>query len=1249
MKTNILKNLHWAVCAALLAVGSTAFADTATINFSNDGTNVVGSGSGSTWSFGGDCVADVSSGTVNLLIDGTGYIYGKTPYGSKDWRISSIVIDGASGTGITASCGVNGVSFTTSDYTFTGSTLAQGIVTIKLVGSNAEFSFTSITVTYEEVNVPQVSFVGADGLTSTSTIVVNFSADMYINSKIISSAVYDLVENGIDFTDADGNAIAKTFVVDNNKQITVTTTGIKNCDIYELRINELLVNADGIPVYSYANSNSVAYTSHEEVFTITGKGVNSTLYVGETFTPKTDLVVKADGVDVTSECTFTTINTATAGSQTLTITHGACTTTQVITVTERTPCTITWVNNVTGETLAQSTVYQGVSLSESGLTTLPSPSTKVAETDCGTKSFVGWSKTQISGSTDEAPALITTSSVPNAASYTFYAVYADGSSTSEGWTKVTSISELDDLVGKQILIANTEKKMVMGVRNSPKSGSPTSYVALSATIATDGVLTPSSSEYTAVTLGGTTDAWTFYTEAGYLCCESSSSTPKLVPKSNVGDSTKWTISLSSGLFVIKSKRTDTNIDRLYLRYNADGNRFCCYSTSVGVNVNLYYLTSRTGYITKCQCTTPTWSGSLPTSIGQGASLSFGITSNSTGAITYSCSNSNVTITGDKFQVSADGSYDIVITQAAADGYCKKTETRTMTISVGDCSAQSFHFGVDGQSGWDYLCFDADANERHIYNFTIPSTASHYYVANQKIWDNNKSETVQFKYMPLALLQGKSGNCNTTIGWDAGVSQGAVGTLRIYPGYSDKNWYIGFIPDGYVFRIGTDALGWTSMAFTATNDTKTVWETELVTLTANNIASSYYVGLKTNTTAGYVWCNNSETLQVTSIGVRSASDWSGSNLSSSYVGKKGTFRIWADNCDGKNWLCHFVPYYDITYMNADNSTVFETSSAVSIEATDKSMTIISTNPEKTGYRFVGWSETANATTATYTAGASITLTKNHVLYPVYVQQVTLTYDANGGTSECGTPQYDINSTADLCTEVERTGYAFKGWSKVKDDATQIVTGSITMNANQTLYAIWEKCLTVTYLTSGLTLDGGCSATQTTDASGNTLVANSKVTLCAQPTSNSGYTFVKWKVSMDDAETEYDASATVTLTADATVQARWDTPDITLNFFNQGGGVNNESKITVTVPLETYATAPTTTNVPQSCDGKQFIGWINAVLSAGDEDEKFSIDDETKYESVDDLTQAGFTFLSPGEKFMVTNTTPKTWYAVFGTPE
>ena len=1263
MKTNILKNLRWAVCTALLAVGSTAFADTATSTFTgvtgSEGnftfTQSSSSTAGVTWTSNAK-KAEYKSSAVRVTQGQSDqyYIFGSVP---SNWVITKITFESAvtNGTAIDLACYVNGVQFSAvsgASYSYEGNQLSNGTISITVPAHGSwggnYMGFTGITIEYTTTVIPTITWpTTTTNYTSASGIVIKFSCDMSIKNSsgeylsINSADAFALVYGAFGVMDGtSAEDVAYTIVVNSKNQVTLTPTGVVDCSTYSAYVGEELVASNGYESVP-TNGRDWEFTTVGENLVVTGK---TSLLLNETFTPKTDLVVKADGVDVTSECTFSTISTATAGSQTLTITHGACTTTQVITITERTPCTITWVNNVTGETLAQSTVYQGISLSESGLTTLPSPSTKVAETDCGTKSFVGWSKTQISGSTDEAPTLITTSSVPNAATYTFYAVYADGSSTTEGWTKVTSISELPDLVGKQILIANTEKKMVMGKQTSP------TFSAVTATIASDGTLTPASG-YVTVTLGGTTGAWTLGIDAGYLYCASTYSVGskkinrvnKLQVQTTLTDKGKWNIEFNKDTLLVTS--IGYTYDNNGIRYNANetgGKTFSCYmSNSTLLPISFYRQKSLTGYITKCQCTTPTWSGSLPTSIEKGSTLSFGITSNSTGAITYSCSNSNVTITGDKFQVSASGSYDIVIKQAAANGYCKKTETRTMTISVGDCSEQSIYWGEGSKasySTWEHLCFDTDADERHIYNFTIPSSGSKYIVG----WKNDngdKSSLANFSDLPFALLQGKSGGCGTTIGWGTGIGQGAVGTLRIYHNSGSANWYIGFIPDGYVFRIGTDALGWTSMAFTATNDTKTVWETELVTLTANNITSNYYVGLKTNTTDGYVWCNNSATLQVTSIGVRSENNWSGSTLSSSYVGKKGTFRIWADNCDGKNWLCHFVPYYDVTYMNADNSTVFETSSAVSIEATDKSMTIISTNPEKTGYRFVGWSETAGATTATYTAGASITLTKNHVLYPVYVQQVTLTYDANGGTSECGTPQYDINSTADLCTEVERTGYAFKGWSKAKDDATQIVTGSITMNANQTLYAIWEKCLTVTYLTSGLTLAGGCSATQTTDASGNTLVADSKVTLCAKPTSNSGYTFVKWKVSMDGAETEYDAGATVILTADATVQARWNTPDFTAKFINQGAGDNGRpDEITVTVPLETYATAPSTTNVPQSCDGKQFIGWTNV-----------KIEEETDYDNVDELTQAGYIFLSPGEKFMVTNTTPKTWYAVFGTPE
>ncbi len=1241
MKTNFFRSVRAMACVAWLALGvNTAFAATETIEFADE----IGSG---TVIKDVDFLvvpateaAGVSDSEVLVNCDGTTYINGTIPYSTTDWRITSITINDAKVTdgNLAIACAVNGVEYTASGYTFTGNTLSEGVVGIKLSGSGM-LHFTTITIEYEQVSVPQITWSSSDddNITATSTVTMAFSEPMYINGTLISQASLALVAGEITLSDYEENAVEKTVKVNSDKQIVVTTTGVKICgQMYQIAVSNLIVNSAGVQVYK--NLRSEAQIAHEETITATGKGIDgSTLYVGETFTPAEDLTITADGTDVTADCTFGNISTASAGEKMLTVTHGLCTKEVAITVTEREQCTITWLNEVTGETLAQNTVKQGVTLYDNGITTLPKPTTTVLATDCGQKAFVGWSTSAISGSTDNVPSLITTASVPIKAEYTLHAVYADGSSeVTDGWAQITSTDELAALVGKEILIANTEKGRVMG------EATQKNFKSVKATIAADGSLTPASG-YIAVTLGGSTGAWTFKTDAGYLYCASSISTKgnrtnKLAVQSSLDDNGKWTIEFTSGeLFVRSVGCTYVNNRMLYnTNNNATGTEpiFSCYEKTDGTAVlpiSLYRSNAtRTGYITKCSCTVPTWSGTLPTAIGKGASLAFGITSNSTGAITYSCSDADVTITGDKFQVAADGSYSIVITQAAAGDYCAKTETRTMTITVGDCSAQSFHYGIKDQSDWNYLCFDADTDDRHIYNFTIPTDASHYYVGWQKTWDSYKSETVDFQYMPFALLQGK---CTTTVGWGTGVGQGAVGTLRIYNNYTDKNWYIGFIPDGYVLRLSSGSA-WSSMAFAATNDAKTVWETELVTLTADNLAGNYYVDLKANNTDGHVWCNNSEEKALNTMGTY-ANGW-GSNLSAANVGAKGKFRTWADNCDGKNWLCHFVPYYDITYMNADNSTVFATSDAVSAEAESLTMTVIATNPTKSGYRFVGWSETQGATTADYTAGGTITLSKNHVFYPVFVQQVTLTYNANGGTTECGNVAYDINATATLCTDgAERAGYRFDGWSTTQDDASTKVT-SVTMSESHTLYALWTKYLTVTYITTNMTLADGCTAVQADKVAGET------VTLCAAPTSTLGYTFEKWIVTTTDGtQTEYDAGASFALTSDATVQARWDVPDIVFTFVNQGAGDQVQKTVQVAVPMDTYVTAPTSVTVPTNCDGKVFIGWAN-----------IQIDDETTYQDIDALTAAGHKFLYPGDKMLATESTdtaPRTWYAVFAKTE
>lgn len=78
-----------------------------------------------------------------------------------------------------------------------------------------------------------------------------------------------------------------------------------------------------------------------------------------------------------------------------------------------------------------------------------------------------------------------------------------------------------------------------------------------------------------------------------------------------------------------------------------------------------------------------------------------------------------------------------------------------------------------------------------------------------------------------------------------------------------------------------------------------------------------------------------------------------------------------------------------------------------------------------------------------------------------QDITLTYDANGGTgapaSETKTVTKGQSATFTVSSTVPtREGYTFKGWSTVKGGEVAYTGGnSITISKDTTLYAVWEE--------------------------------------------------------------------------------------------------------------------------------------------------------------------------------------------------
>ena len=128
------------------------------------------------------------------------------------------------------------------------------------------------------------------------------------------------------------------------------------------------------------------------------------------------------------------------------------------------------------------------------------------------------------------------------------------------------------------------------------------------------------------------------------------------------------------------------------------------------------------------------------------------------------------------------------------------------------------------------------------------------------------------------------------------------------------------------------------------------------------------------------------------------------------------------------------------------------------------------PTRDRYKFDGWADEANATTATYFGGELITLTKDNptkIIYAVWKPIFELHYNANGGTGAPDSQTYtalSATSTQATFTVPNQTptkeGYTFKGWadSATATDAQYQPGGPIAVkheNSPKTVYAVWEK--------------------------------------------------------------------------------------------------------------------------------------------------------------------------------------------------
>ena len=156
-----------------------------------------------------------------------------------------------------------------------------------------------------------------------------------------------------------------------------------------------------------------------------------------------------------------------------------------------------------------------------------------------------------------------------------------------------------------------------------------------------------------------------------------------------------------------------------------------------------------------------------------------------------------------------------------------------------------------------------------------------------------------------------------------------------------------------------------------------------------------------------------------------------------------------------------PTYTVSY-NANGGTGAPASQT---KQHDITLTLSSTQPTRSGYKFAGWGTSATDTGVKYAAGGQYTGNASITLYAIWsnVAKLTINYNANGGYGAPTSQTHLINTTSKISgAKPTRDKYVFLGWSTSSSatKATYIAGGQYTNNsftdgATVTLYAVWAK--------------------------------------------------------------------------------------------------------------------------------------------------------------------------------------------------
>ena len=252
------------------------------------------------------------------------------------------------------------------------------------------------------------------------------------------------------------------------------------------------------------------------------------------------------------------------------------------------------------------------------------------------------------------------------------------------------------------------------------------------------------------------------------------------------------------------------------------------------------------------------------------------------------------------------------------------------------------------------------------------------------------------------------------------------------------------------------------------------------------------------------------------------------------------------------------------------------------------------PTRHGFRFTGW-YTGSENGMLVSPTSIVNLVEDQILYAHWTDTFTVSFDANGGTTDETVMVVTNGKAYGKLPEPTRGNYTFDGWYTEKTGGTKIEPATIVdLTTEPTLYAHWTGIIRTVFFDA----NGGTVSTQSMTVYYDGSYGELPVPVRA------GYSFDGWYTGAEDGG-KVDSGAPATLTHDQTLYAHWTAQSYTVRFDPNGGKVAKESA-TVTYD-SAYGELPTPTRT-----GFAFEGWYTGA----EDGEQIELD--TKVELTEDHT-------------------------------